>query len=45
VVETADEAEVVKVIQAHADVVSKFVEKGFEEARKAHPVPGPEKKK
>jgi acetolactate decarboxylase len=45
VVETSDDAEVVKVIQAHADVVSKFVEKGFEEARKEHPVAGPEKKK
>ncbi len=45
VVETSDEAGVVKVIQAHADVVTKFVEKGFEEARKEHPVPGPEKKK
>jgi hypothetical protein len=44
VVETSDEAGVVKIIQAHADVVSKFVEKGFEEARKEHPVPGPEKK-
>ncbi|MFO0850684.1 MAG: hypothetical protein U0871_19320 [Gemmataceae bacterium] len=44
VVETSDDADVVKVIQAHADVVSKFVEKGFEEAHKEHPVPGPEKK-
>ncbi len=44
VVETSDEAEVVKIIQAHAEVVSKFVEKGFEEAHKEHPVPGPEKK-
>lgn len=45
VVETSDEAGVVKIIQAHADVVSKFVEKGFEEARQEHPVPAPEKKK
>jgi len=45
VVETSDEADVAKIIQAHADVVSKFVEKGFEEARKEHPVPAPEKKK
>ena len=45
VVETSSEAEVVKVIQAHADVVSKFVEKGFAEARQEHPVPKPEKKK
>jgi hypothetical protein len=44
VVETSDEAEVVKIIQAHADVVSKFVAKGFEEAHKEHPVPRPEKK-
>ena len=39
VVETSDDPAVVGVIQAHADVVSKFVEKGFEEAHKAHPVP------
>ena len=45
VMETSDEAGVVTIIQAHADVVSKFVEKGFEEARKEHPVPAPEKKK
>lgn len=44
VVETADDAEVVKVIQAHAEVVSKFVEKGFDEAHKEHPRPGKEKK-
>jgi hypothetical protein len=45
VTETSDEAEVVKIIQAHADVVSKFVERGFDEARKEHPVPGKEKEK
>lgn len=45
VVETSDEAGVVKIIQAQADVVSKFVEKGFDEAHKEHPVPAPEKKK
>jgi len=46
VVETSDDDAVVKVIQAHADVVSKFVEKGFDEAHKKHPVPdkGKEKK-
>ena len=38
VTETSDDAEVVKIIQAHADVVTKFVEKGFEEAHKEHPV-------
>jgi len=45
VTETSDEAEVVKIIQAHAEVVSKFVEKGFDEAHKAHPVPGKDKDK
>jgi hypothetical protein len=44
VVETSDQPDVVKIIQAHADVVSKFVEKGFEEAHKEHPVPPAEKK-
>jgi len=39
VTETSDDAEVVKIIQAHAEVVSKFVEKGFEEAHKEHPLP------
>lgn len=37
--ETSTDAKVVKLIQAHADVVTKFVEKGFEEARLSHPVP------
>ena len=45
VVETSDDAGVVKIIQAHADGVSKFVEKGFEEARKEHALPEPERKK
>lgn len=45
VIETSDDAEVVKIIQAHADVVTKFVEKGFEEAHKEHPVPATEEKK
>lgn len=39
VTETSDDAEVVKIIQAHADVVTKFVEKGFDEAHKQHPLP------
>lgn len=39
VTETSDDAEVVKLIQAHAEVVSRFVEKGFEEAHEKHPVP------
>ena len=45
VTEKSDEADVVKIIQAHAEVVSKFVEKGFDEAHKAHPVPGKDKDK
>jgi hypothetical protein len=45
VVETSDEVAVVKIIQAHAEVVSKFVVKGFDEAHKEHPLPAPEKKK
>lgn len=39
VVETSEDAHAVKIIQAHADVVSRFVENGFEEAEKAHKVP------
>jgi hypothetical protein len=45
VVETSADPSVVKVIQAHADVVSKFVENGFDEAHKVHQVPTQEKKK
>jgi intracellular sulfur oxidation DsrE/DsrF family protein len=37
--ETSDDPTTVKLIQAHADVVSKFVAHGFEEAHKNHPVP------
>jgi len=37
--ETSRDAYVVKLIQAHANVVSAFVEKGFAEASKSHPVP------
>ncbi len=39
VVETSDDPYVVKLIQAHADVVSRFVKYGFDESRKNHPVP------
>lgn len=44
VVETSEEAEVVRIIQAHADVVTKFVEKGFDEAHKEHPLPAKDAK-
>lgn len=39
VIETSDDPAVVKLIQAHATVVSGFVERGFAEAMKNHPVP------
>jgi uncharacterized protein len=39
VTETSKDAYVAKLIQAHAAVVSKFVERGFAEAPKNHPVP------
>ncbi|MCD0462761.1 DsrE family protein [Roseiconus lacunae] len=39
VVETSDDPKVAKLIQAHAKVVSKFVENGFAEAMKNHAVP------
>ncbi len=45
VTETSDDAEVAKIIQAHAEVVTKFVEKGFEEAHKEHPLPAKGEKK
>lgn len=45
VVETSDDPNVVKIIQAHAEVVTKFVEKGFDEAHRAHPVPAAAPKK
>jgi len=44
VIETSDDNDVVKVIQAHAEVVSKFVKNGFDEAHKEHPVPVDAKK-
>ena len=37
--ETSDDPLVVALIQAHADVVSQFVARGFEEAHRNHPVP------
>ena len=40
VVETSDDPYVATLIQAHAKVVSGFVERGFAEAMKNHPVPG-----
>jgi predicted methyltransferase len=39
VVETSEDPIAVALIQAHADVVSKFVARGFDEARQNHPVP------
>lgn len=39
VTETSKDKEVVNLIQAHAEVVSKFVKDGFDEAHKNHPVP------
>ena len=39
VVETSDDSYVVKLLQAHAEVVSKFAANGFPEARQNHAVP------
>jgi hypothetical protein len=39
VTETSDDPIVVALIQAHAEIVSKFVAQGFEEAHRNHPVP------
>ncbi len=39
VTETSDDPYVAKLIQAHAKVVSGFVERGFAEAMKNHPAP------
>jgi hypothetical protein len=44
VTSTSDDPKAVKLIQAHADVLNKFVEKGFAEAHKEHPVPTDPKK-
>lgn len=45
VVETSKDPHVVKLIQAHAKVVSKFVKHGFDEAHKLHPVEDTKKAK
>jgi hypothetical protein len=39
VIETSDNPRVVKLIQAHAEVVSLFLENGQAEVRKNHTVP------
>lgn len=39
VISTSDDPFVVKLIQAHASVVSRFVERGFDEAHENHAVP------
>jgi uncharacterized protein YdcH (DUF465 family) len=38
-IETSDDANVVKLIQAHGEVVSAFVREGFEAARRESPLP------
>ncbi len=40
VTETSDDPHVARLIQSHAKVVTGFVERGFAEAMKNHPVPG-----
>lgn len=37
--ETSADKRVVRLIQAHAEVVSRFIEKGYAEAHRDHPVP------
>ena len=44
VTETSDDPYTVKLIQAHAVVVSKFVKRGFDEAHENHPVPAVDSK-
>jgi uncharacterized phosphosugar-binding protein len=39
VTETSDDRDVIKLIQAHAEVVSKFIENGYDEVHKNHEVP------
>jgi hypothetical protein len=39
VIEITDDPRVAKLIQAHAEVVSKFIENGPAEVRRNHPVP------
>jgi intracellular sulfur oxidation DsrE/DsrF family protein len=45
VVATSSDPRVVRLVQAHAGVVSKFVERGFAEAHEAHEVPGESKER
>jgi len=46
VTETSDDPYVARLIQAHAAVVTKFIENGHDEVRKNHPLPGkPDPKK
>lgn len=42
--ETSKDAHVARLIQAHAEVVSKFIKNGHAEMRTDHPVPAPPKK-
>jgi hypothetical protein len=42
--ETAKDAHVVRLIQAHAEVVSKFIKNGHAEMRTDHPIPAAPKK-
>lgn len=44
VTSTSDDPAAVKLIRAHADVLDKFIEKGFAEAHREHPVPADPKK-
>ncbi len=44
VTSTSDDPKAVRLIQAHADVLDRFVAKGFAEAHKEHPVPADPKK-
>jgi hypothetical protein len=37
--ETSDDAEIVKLIQAHADLVTKFVDKGMSTMHRCHAIP------
>lgn len=39
VIETSNDSHVTKLIQTHAEVVSKFIENGPAEVRRNHPVP------
>ncbi len=37
--ESSDDAYVARLIQAHADVVSRFISEGYSEVRKNHSIP------